>query len=71
MDLGAKLPFSNAYFPFHHHLLRILAGPLSHASLLNLVNATSELFSCTGEQFDPIIKTPGMKAEKIDHKSSW
>lgn len=70
-ELGARLPFSNAYFPNHHHLLRILAGPLSHACLLHLVRVTSELFSCTGKQVDQAIKTPGMKAEQIDHKSSW
>lgn len=70
-ELGAKLPFSNAYFPHHHHLLRVLAGPLSHFSLLHLVRVTSELFSCTDKQFDHIIKAPAMKAEQVDHKSSW
>ncbi|XP_062091026.1 uncharacterized protein LOC133797210 [Humulus lupulus] len=71
MDLGAKLSFSSAYFPYHYHLFRILAGPISQASLLQLVIGTSELLSCTSKQFVSNIKTPGRMAENIDHKSYW
>ncbi|KAH0970709.1 hypothetical protein GBA52_022865 [Prunus armeniaca] len=35
LEVGAKLPFSNAYFPYNQRLLRILTGPLSHEGLYN------------------------------------
>ncbi|XP_048133999.1 uncharacterized protein LOC115749212 [Rhodamnia argentea] len=41
METGMKLPFSDAYFPFHHQLLRSFMGPISCATLLNLVDFTS------------------------------
>ncbi|KAF4398639.1 hypothetical protein G4B88_013728 [Cannabis sativa] len=71
MDLGSKLPFANSFFPYHYHFFRILAGPISQVSLLHLDIGTSELMSCSSKQFVSNMKTPGMMAENIDHKSYW
>ncbi|XP_059431855.1 uncharacterized protein LOC132165349 isoform X2 [Corylus avellana] len=57
VELGSKLPFSNAYFPYNHHLLRTLAGPLSSESFLQLTSSVSE--------------PAALKIRRIDHKSSW
>ncbi|KAF8036356.1 hypothetical protein BT93_C2158 [Corymbia citriodora subsp. variegata] len=45
MEMGTKLPFSDAYFPFHHQLLRSFMGPMSCATLLNVVNFTCNKYS--------------------------
>lgn len=71
LELGAKLLFSDAYFPYNHHLLRILAGPLSSDSLLELVDVASEPFSCARKQNDSTIKQPASQVVAIDHKSIW
>ncbi|KAH7519201.1 hypothetical protein FEM48_Zijuj08G0010600 [Ziziphus jujuba var. spinosa] len=71
LELGAKMLFSDAYFPYNHHLLRILAGSLSVDSLLQLVHVTSEPFSCTRKQSGSTIKQPASQVATIDHKSVW
>ncbi|KAF3439602.1 hypothetical protein FNV43_RR17880 [Rhamnella rubrinervis] len=71
LELGAKLQFSNAYFPYNHGLLRILAGPLTNESLLQLVHFTSKHAFCATKQFDSSINPPAMKFSAIDHKSIW
>ncbi|KAJ7979354.1 putative Acyl-CoA synthetase family member 4 [Quillaja saponaria] len=71
VELGLKVPFSNAYFPHNHQLLRTLAGPLSFESFLHLVNAISEPISCAGYQCASTLKPEAVKIAKIDHKSIW
>lgn len=70
-ELGGKLPFSNAYFPYNHHLLRNLAGPLSYDGFLHLVNETSEPVPSAKTQLYPSIKSPILKVSAVDHKSIW
>ncbi|XP_004288942.1 PREDICTED: uncharacterized protein LOC101299132 [Fragaria vesca subsp. vesca] len=70
-ELGGKLPFSNAYFPYNHHLLRNLAGPLSYDGFLHLLNETSEPVPSAKTQLYPSIKSPILKVSAVDHKSIW
>ncbi|GKV14009.1 hypothetical protein SLEP1_g24947 [Rubroshorea leprosula] len=63
MELGSKLPFSSAYFPYKNHLLRMLAGALSLENFLNLVRATCGQFSHGRKH--------AMDVTRTDHKSLW
>ncbi|GLT47819.1 hypothetical protein SLA2020_214810 [Shorea laevis] len=63
MELGSKLPFSSAYFPYKNHLLRVLAGALSLENFLNLVHATRGQFSHGRKH--------AMEVARTDHKSLW
>ncbi|XP_031389413.1 uncharacterized protein LOC116202044 isoform X1 [Punica granatum] len=60
-EMGLKLPFSGAYFPFRHCFFRILAGPLSSTSFVDLVQSTCN---------DSARKPRTMKIAMIDHKSA-
>ncbi|KHG11298.1 hypothetical protein F383_09873 [Gossypium arboreum] len=71
VEMGSKLPFSNAYFPNKNHLLRILVGAFSVENFIHLVHATSELVSLGGEQLCPAIKSTAVAVQSIDHKSLW
>lgn len=71
LELGAKLQFSNAYFPYSHGFLRILAGPLSNEGLLQLVHFTSEQVFYATKRFESTINPPSMNVAAIDHKSIW
>ncbi|OVA16334.1 hypothetical protein BVC80_8473g1 [Macleaya cordata] len=71
MEVGSKLPFSQAYFLDKHHLLLRLAGPLSCESLLGLVHLIRGLVSHAENHSDPIFKQTSIKARMIDHKSTW
>ncbi|GMY36298.1 hypothetical protein FCV25MIE_31540 [Fagus crenata] len=71
LELGLKLPFSNAYLPYNHHLLRTLAGPLSSETFLHLTSSPNEPASCGRKHLDSTIKPAAMKITTIDHKSSW
>ncbi|KAB2619711.1 hypothetical protein D8674_015580 [Pyrus ussuriensis x Pyrus communis] len=70
-EVGAKLPFLNAYFPHNQLLLRTLAGPLSYDGLLQLVHDTMDPVPCAQKQLDPTFKPPAVKVATIDHKSIW
>ncbi|XP_012076924.1 uncharacterized protein LOC105637876 isoform X1 [Jatropha curcas] len=71
MELGSRLPFSNAYFPYNNHWLRTLAGPLSSSGFLQLVQGTSKSVSLGGEQFGLNSKPSAVKIASIDSKSIW
>ncbi|TYG59763.1 hypothetical protein ES288_D07G012200v1 [Gossypium darwinii] len=71
VEMGSKLPFSNAYFPNKNHLLRILVGAFSVENFIHLVHATSELVSLGGEQLCPAIKSTAVAVQSIDHRSLW
>ena len=70
-EMGSKLPFSAAYFPYNHHLYRILSGSLSSESFLHLVSIINLPISCSGKHSRPTIKQMPMKISAIDHKSLW
>ncbi|KAL3747286.1 hypothetical protein ACJRO7_016121 [Eucalyptus globulus] len=63
MEMGMKLPFSDAYFPFHRQLLRSFMGPMSCATLSNLVNFTSNKSSTANSN--------ATKVARVDQKSMW
>ncbi|KAL6554959.1 hypothetical protein OROGR_006217 [Orobanche gracilis] len=65
MEVGSKLPFSHAYFPYEHSLLRILAGPISYRYLQHLLCK----ISYSDSQAEGRRTTRKVKA--VDHKSSW
>ncbi|VVA10359.1 PREDICTED: ZEAMMB73_Zm00001d045353 [Prunus dulcis] len=71
LEVGAKLQFSNAYFPYNQRLLRILTGPLSYEGLLQLVHETNEPVPCAQQQLCPTFKPPAVKVSTIDDKSLW
>lgn len=71
LEVGAKLQFSNAYFPYNQRLLRILTGPLSYEGLLQLVHETNEPVPCAQKQLCPTFKPPAVKVSTIDDKSLW
>ena len=71
MELGSKLPYSNAYFPYNDQQLRTLAGPLSSLSFLQLVHETCESVSLIREQFCPTHKPPAVNIASVDPKSVW
>ncbi|PIN17265.1 hypothetical protein CDL12_10067 [Handroanthus impetiginosus] len=48
VEVGSKLPFSHAYFPYEHHLLRILAGPISLEYFQHLIHKISGSVSHAG-----------------------
>ncbi|KAF2285143.1 hypothetical protein GH714_038816 [Hevea brasiliensis] len=71
LELGTKLPFSNAYFPNKDHLLRTLSGPVSSSSFQQLVHATSKSVSLVRKQFGPISESSALKVASVDPKSVW
>ncbi|CAL5438039.1 unnamed protein product [Camellia sinensis] len=71
MEVGLKLPFSHAYFPHKHHLLRTLDGPLSYQNFIYLLHSTSNSASHARRQSDPTFKQDARKIGMIDYKSRW
>ncbi|KAJ6993599.1 hypothetical protein NC653_016666 [Populus alba x Populus x berolinensis] len=71
LELGLKLPFSNAYFPYKSDFLRTLTGPFSYESFLQLIHMTRKSASLHRELCDPAIKPSAVKVASIDHKSIW
>ncbi|KAL6534975.1 hypothetical protein OROHE_013029 [Orobanche hederae] len=65
MEVGSKLPFSHAYFPYEHSLLRILAGPISHKYFQHLISKISDSASQAGG------RRTTRKVNAVDHKSIW
>ena len=70
-ELGGKLPFSNAYFPYNHQLLRNLSESLSYDGFLQLVHEMSEPVPSAETQLYSSIKSPILKVATVDHKSIW
>ncbi|KAI3908985.1 hypothetical protein MKX01_020359 [Papaver californicum] len=71
MDMGSKLPFSEAYFPNKHPLLLMLAGPVSCKTFLDLVHYIKELILHGVDDSDLASKRSSINARMIDHKSTW
>ncbi|KAG5243507.1 Acyl-CoA synthetase family member [Salix suchowensis] len=71
LELGLKLPFSNAYFPYKSDLLNSFTGPLSYESFLQLVHRTRKSASLNRELCDPTINPSAVRVALIDHKSIW
>lgn len=71
LELGLKLPFSNAYFPYKSDFLRTLTGPFSYESFLQLIHMTRKSASLHRELCDPTIKPSAVRVASIDHKSIW
>jgi len=71
LELGLKLPFSNAYFPYKSDFLRTLTGPFSYESFLQLVHMTRKSAYLHRELCDPTIKPSAVRVASIDHKSIW
>ncbi|GER25173.1 tetratricopeptide repeat protein [Striga asiatica] len=65
MEIGSKLPFSHAYFPHEHSLLRTLAGPISQEHIKLLLAKICGSDSRLGGR-----KTT-TKIGIVDHKSKW
>ncbi|XP_061964087.1 uncharacterized protein LOC133688580 isoform X2 [Populus nigra] len=71
LELGLRLPFSNAYFPYQSDFLRTLTGPFSYESFLQLVHMTRKSAYLHRELCDPTIKPSAVRVASIDHKSIW
>ncbi|KAM7512978.1 hypothetical protein LguiB_011853 [Lonicera macranthoides] len=70
-ELGSKLPFSHAYFPYNHQLLRTLAGPLSPEGFLHLLDSINMSFPLARRRFGPALNQAERKISLIDSKSIW
>ncbi|KAK3003038.1 hypothetical protein RJ639_018794 [Escallonia herrerae] len=70
-EVGLKLPFSHAYFPYNQKISRVLAGALSCGGLLQLVHSISKSVSQARRHSDPIFIQPATKFGIVDHKSLW
>lgn len=71
MEIGSKMPFSHAYFPYKQKLLRILAGPISWESFQNVVHKISRSASCGGKDHGESSEQRSVNIELVDHKSIW
>ncbi|KAL5698726.1 hypothetical protein ACHQM5_029721 [Ranunculus cassubicifolius] len=65
MELGLKLPFSNAYFTNDHHLVSMLSGPISAESFLDIVH------HIRGSNTRSRSKENSTWRKKVDDKSIW
>lgn len=65
-EVGSKLPFLYAYFPFKHQLFRTLAGPLSFGGFLDLVHKIKKSVSHTKRKRKHFETT-----SMVDHKATW
>lgn len=71
MEFGSKLPFSLAYFPYEHHLVRILAGPISQEHFKHLLQKIGSSVSNAGEQLHRSSGKTATDINLVDHKSMW
>ncbi|KAI3941908.1 hypothetical protein MKW98_009118 [Papaver atlanticum] len=71
MEMGSKLPFSQAYFPHKQPLLLLLAGTVSCKTFLELVHFIKELILQGDDHSDLVSKRSSINARMIDHKSTW
>ncbi|KAI4377787.1 hypothetical protein MLD38_015365 [Melastoma candidum] len=65
METVFKVPFSDAYFPFNHDMLRILAGPISSTQFSHLTN-----YIIANKMKSKFARLPG-KTNLVDHQSMW
>ncbi|KAL7095957.1 hypothetical protein ACP275_10G055100 [Erythranthe tilingii] len=70
MEVGSKLPFFHAYFPYDHNLLRILAAPVSLEYFQCLLCKISGSVSTAGVSHSSPLRT-ATKISAVDHKSMW
>ncbi|KAF5200229.1 acyl-CoA synthetase family protein, partial [Thalictrum thalictroides] len=71
IEVGSKLPFSDAYFPHGHHLINALWGPISGERFLHLVNSITGLVFLPEKITCPMVKGDSTWEKMIDHKSTW
>ncbi|KAL8040353.1 hypothetical protein ABFX02_10G092400 [Erythranthe guttata] len=71
MEVGSKLPFSHAYFPYDHDLLRILAAPVSLEYFQCLLCKISGSISTAGVHSHSSPLRTAIKISTVDHKSMW
>lgn len=69
-EIRSKLPFAHAYFPYEHHLLRNLAGPMSQEYFQHLLANVCGSVSPSEGHLCPSNKA-ATKMNTIDHKSMW
>ncbi|PIA43030.1 hypothetical protein AQUCO_02000464v1 [Aquilegia coerulea] len=70
MEVGSKLPFSDAYFPHCHHFITALWGPISGKHFLDLVRFTGLDFHAE-KNTRPMVEDNSTWTKMIDHKSTW
>ncbi|KAI3443639.1 hypothetical protein Pfo_000304 [Paulownia fortunei] len=71
IEVGSRLPFSHAYFPYEHHLLRILTGPISQENFQHLLYQISGSVSHAGGHIHTSSRKTATKINAVDHKSMW
>ncbi|KAL1547764.1 hypothetical protein AAHA92_16081 [Salvia divinorum] len=71
MDVGSKLPFSSAYFPYEHQLLRVLAGPICQEYFKHLLQKVSSSESVAGGHLHKTSRKAATDINSVDHKSMW
>ncbi|KAH6818308.1 hypothetical protein C2S51_001911 [Perilla frutescens var. frutescens] len=71
MEVGSKLPFSLAYFPHEHHLLRNLTGPISQECFKHLLQNISGSVSHAGCHLHRSSRKTATNINLVDHKSMW
>lgn len=65
VETGFRMPFSDAYFPFNHDMLRILAGPISSAQFSHLTDYI------VANKMKPKFARLPRKSALVDHQSMW
>ncbi|XP_057787660.1 uncharacterized protein LOC131004910 [Salvia miltiorrhiza] len=71
IEVGSKLPFSFAYFPYQHQLLRTLAGPISQEYFKHLLQKVSGSVSVPGGDLHKSSGKTATDINSVDHKSMW
>ncbi|XP_042047423.1 uncharacterized protein LOC121793477 [Salvia splendens] len=71
MDVGSKLPFSSAYFPYEHQLLRILSGPICQEYFKHLLQKVSSSEYVAGGHLLKTSRKAATNINSVDHKSMW
>ncbi|XP_042054495.1 uncharacterized protein LOC121799234 [Salvia splendens] len=71
MDIGSKLPFSSAYFPYEHQLLRILAGPICQEYFKHLLQKVSSSESVAGGHLHKTSRKAATDINSVNHQSMW
>lgn len=69
MEIGSKMPFTLAYFPYKHQLIRTLAGPLSWEGFQHLVHKITRFSS--QKNYHTSYEQGPVRIDFVDHKSMW
>ncbi|KAJ4831117.1 hypothetical protein Tsubulata_010633 [Turnera subulata] len=70
VDLGSRLPFLNAYFPYKLQWLKALAGTICPENLLQLVQCISEAVPIDMKQCSSTVR-PSAMVTSVDNRSIW